>query len=335
MLLGQLVAVSFSTALFYTACSLRPRQYVLDRKQQKRLLFPLGIAMATIFFTPRVVGTDRFMPNLLLMHVALVVPLLIPPQLSVDPLTENRQRLPDISGLFILAVMVVHSSNPPLFPASLASYTEGFKRLYDIILSHPAQSSISLDVIWSAVAIACWFLTTGSLGAIVLKSALLVATLAGMWIRKTGINWTLVLSVLPIMGLVTFGLITLALGQVRGKNDAKRKQALQSLGIVEENVIPGTDKVPPSFASRRTVVGFWHPFWYVDPALQWDLHADPSNAGGGGERVLWTGIAHLQRTHPDVVSLVYTGDFPKASKEEILSKIKVSFDARVHGLAWH
>lgn len=41
--------------------------------------------------------------------------------------------------------------------------------------------------------------------------------------------------------------------------------------------------------------------------------------------MLWTAIAHVQKAHPDVVSLVYSGDFPTASKDEILSKIKVGF----------
>lgn len=63
--------------------------------------------------------------------------------------------------------------------------------------------------------------------------------------------------------------------------------------------------------------------------------ADFSNAGGGGERVLWTGIAHLQRVHPDVVSLVYTGDYPHASKEEILGKIKVTSQLAARMAAWH
>jgi alpha-1,2-mannosyltransferase len=49
-----------------------------------------------------------------------------------------------------------------------------------------------------------------------------------------------------------------------------------------------------------------------------------SNAGGGGERVLGTAIAYLQKTQPDVIALVYSGDYPKASKDEILGKIKVS-----------
>jgi hypothetical protein len=51
-----------------------------------------------------------------------------------------------------------------------------------------------------------------------------------------------------------------------------------------------------------------------------------SDAGGGGERVLWTAIAWAQRTHPGqrVLCVVYTGDYPAASKEEIVHKVKVS-----------
>lgn len=48
----------------------------------------------------------------------------------------------------------------------------------------------------------------------------------------------------------------------------------------------------------------------------------PSNAGGGGERVLWAAIAYLQRTEPNVVSAVYTGDIG-VSKEEIIEKVNV------------
>ena len=49
---------------------------------------------------------------------------------------------------------------------------------------------------------------------------------------------------------------------------------------------------------------------------------DESNAGGGGERVLWTAIAASQRTNPHVVNVVYTGD-TEASKEQIIGKAKV------------
>lgn len=47
-----------------------------------------------------------------------------------------------------------------------------------------------------------------------------------------------------------------------------------------------------------------------------------SNAGGGGERVLWTAIAHLQRTAPQLVMVVYTGDVD-VNREHIVEKVKV------------
>ena len=54
-----------------------------------------------------------------------------------------------------------------------------------------------------------------------------------------------------------------------------------------------------------------------------------SNAGGGGERVLWTAIALMQRTEPDVINVVYSGD-TDASKEQIIAKAKVRVCFRAH-----
>lgn len=52
----------------------------------------------------------------------------------------------------------------------------------------------------------------------------------------------------------------------------------------------------------KETVAFFHPY---------------ANAGGGGERVLWCAIRAMQRQHPSVTSVVFTGDIA-ASKEEIL-----------------
>jgi alpha-1,2-mannosyltransferase len=51
--------------------------------------------------------------------------------------------------------------------------------------------------------------------------------------------------------------------------------------------------------------------------------SNTSNAGGGGERVLWTAIASIQQRHPEVVSVVYSGDLD-ATKDQILVKVKAS-----------
>lgn len=52
-----------------------------------------------------------------------------------------------------------------------------------------------------------------------------------------------------------------------------------------------------------------------------------SNAGGGGERVLWAAVALLQRTSPDLISVVYSGD-GDAGKDKIIEKVKVSIYLR-------
>lgn len=51
---------------------------------------------------------------------------------------------------------------------------------------------------------------------------------------------------------------------------------------------------------------------------------DPvSNAGGGGERVLWTALAYMQRTSIENVYVIYTGD-RGVSKESMIEKVQVS-----------
>ena len=50
---------------------------------------------------------------------------------------------------------------------------------------------------------------------------------------------------------------------------------------------------------------------------------ETSNAGGGGERVLWTAIAHIQKEHKDIVSVVYSGD-RDVSKQDIIDTVQVS-----------
>ncbi|KAF7729975.1 asparagine-linked glycosylation protein [Apophysomyces ossiformis] len=83
--------------------------------------------------------------------------------------------------------------------------------------------------------------------------------------------------------------------RVQGNNARHRNHILQELGCTPE-------KTP-------TFLGFFHPY---------------CNAGGGGERVLWTAIRDVQREFPEVISVVYTGD-TDCSKEHILLKVKTRF----------
>lgn len=68
----------------------------------------------------------------------------------------------------------------------------------------------------------------------------------------------------------------------------------------------------------------YFPFFFI-------LHSNHlSNAGGGGERVLYEAISQHQKHDPRLVIVVYTGDFPGASKAEILSKARQRFGIDVN-----
>lgn len=58
------------------------------------------------------------------------------------------------------------------------------------------------------------------------------------------------------------------------------------------------------------IAGFFHPY---------------CNAGGGGERVLWTAIRDIQQKYPHVASVVYTGD-TDVDKDAILERVRNRFN---------
>ena len=49
-----------------------------------------------------------------------------------------------------------------------------------------------------------------------------------------------------------------------------------------------------------------------------------SNAGGGGERVLWAAIRATQKRWPNAKCIVYTGD-NEVDKASMLARVKVGF----------
>ncbi|KAF8895230.1 mannosyltransferase [Infundibulicybe gibba] len=103
-------------------------------------------------------------------------------------------------------------------------------------------------------------------------------------------------AVLSLVFLFPCLLLVVYIWNLRSTNAQRRTAILKQLGV--EHV------------ERKRIVAFFHPY---------------CNAGGGGERVLWTAIAALQRTEPDVINVVYSGD-TDASKSEIISKVKSRFD---------
>jgi hypothetical protein len=74
------------------------------------------------------------------------------------------------------------------------------------------------------------------------------------------------------------------------------------------------------------IIGFFHPFWYAMMILKGAClvtYSCDSNAGGGGERVLWEAVHATQKRWPRATCVIYTGDH-EVGKTEMLERVKVS-----------
>ncbi|KAF7302656.1 hypothetical protein HMN09_00900200 [Mycena chlorophos] len=96
-----------------------------------------------------------------------------------------------------------------------------------------------------------------------------------------------------MFGFIPFGLVLMVVAFIYFRAQNQRRRVLDSLSL------PPTTKT----------LAFFHPY---------------CNAGGGGERVLWVAVAYTQRTRPDILCVVYTGDIG-ATKESILEKAQSRF----------
>nr|AIT18233.1 TerpI [Mucor circinelloides] len=85
---------------------------------------------------------------------------------------------------------------------------------------------------------------------------------------------------------------------IKNTTEENRLQLLQELGPAAANI------------DQPLFLGFFHPY---------------CNAGGGGERVLWTALRDVQRDFSNVICVVYTGDI-EATKEQIINKVKTNFN---------
>ncbi|WWD21459.1 hypothetical protein CI109_105944 [Kwoniella shandongensis] len=322
MLLGQLVAISVATALFLVAMSLHPRINAGPRSAPLYIAFPLAMAFVPIYLLPKHAGTDKFMSSLLWLHGALLLPLTTPP--IGDNASTGRQigfiPFPALYTVLTGIAISIHAQATTTFLHSLPKHQAVIPRLIKTIFSHPAQASISLDVIWVFAILISWFVLSGPTYLRLVKGAV-VAACAGVGVaRYTGVNWGLIASVVPILILLSIGWGMMTLQSIRTKNGVKRKELLAKMGLPEEEMVMGTESKPPSKTGKRLVVGFWHPY---------------CNAGGGGERVLWTAIRHVQKSEKETLVLVYSGDYPAASKEDILVKVNDRFQIALDSSRLH
>ena len=163
MVLGQLVAISVATNLFFLTLVITSQT-----KEQKKgtrstsisppfLWFSVLAALVTVGLSPYT--TEKtFLPNLLVMHVLLVLPLL---PFTYDICSQLSIR---IKTLYILTALVSHVLRVHTtviaydsLPEDAQSVSGFLSSAWTVLHSHPAQSSIGWDVIWTTISVIVWF----------------------------------------------------------------------------------------------------------------------------------------------------------------------------------
>ena len=161
MILGQLVAISVASNLFYLALSLsktRPQDSTRHGFATPTLWLSILASLLTVALSP-FTSTKTFLPNLLAMHALIVIPLLSP-QPAQDRPTRFSISIKSLYTLIAVISLVLRLRTTAIALLSLpgpSRTVQGFvSSAIDILHSHPAQSSIGWDVIWTSISFAVW-----------------------------------------------------------------------------------------------------------------------------------------------------------------------------------
>jgi hypothetical protein len=158
MLFGQIVAISTASSLFYVAVIAKRASHGRDsnaanRHQMAPLVLVLSVllSLASVAISPSVSGTKWFLPNLLAMHALLFVPLLSSNDHPSVPASQLYQAIALIS--IILRTRSVGLAWKPLGSPSVSNFVSEARQT---LSSHPAQSSIGWDIVWTGIVFITW-----------------------------------------------------------------------------------------------------------------------------------------------------------------------------------
>ncbi|KAK7457185.1 hypothetical protein VKT23_010484 [Stygiomarasmius scandens] len=211
MLLGQLVAISVACNLFYLALSLSPKTQK-QRSQSLRakpiLWLSILTSLSTVAYTPYT-SEQTFFPNLLIMHATLTIPLLY--------VSFGKDSSSNASGWFSISFKTLYTivfiltsllrirtyisafKAVPYYTASESRLLSAInllplvEALWQTLHSHPAQSSIGWDAVWTSGSFVMWAWLEGA-SPLSLRS-LLVNTIVG----SAGVMAPLVELVSPVV----------------------------------------------------------------------------------------------------------------------------------------
>ncbi|KAH8833460.1 hypothetical protein DL96DRAFT_1811929 [Flagelloscypha sp. PMI_526] len=153
MLLGQFVAISVASNLFYLAIALSPVNpppvSASGTRAPKRLWLSVLLGLFTVGYSPKTSFTDNtFAINLAVMHICLFIPLLFQKSINGGPHSISIADFASFmsTGTLLLRSLHLYKMMPELF---------SWQHL-DTLHSHPAQSSIGYDVVWTGISYLVW-----------------------------------------------------------------------------------------------------------------------------------------------------------------------------------
>lgn len=159
MLLGQVVAISVASNLFCLSLVLltsskdqRHDETRTPKSPPAILWFSVLVALITVTRSPQT--TDKtFLLNLLTMHATIVLPLVLP--MSRGPY-ETQTMYAVVGGISATLHTQTTLHAFVALPRDARSLLGFAKSAWTTIHSHPAQSSITWDVIWTFISFGIW-----------------------------------------------------------------------------------------------------------------------------------------------------------------------------------
>jgi hypothetical protein len=164
MLLGQVVAISVASALFFMVMLSVPISGTVSPTKISTLLVTSVLGIITVLISPFVATGEYFMLNLLVMHALLIFPLFNAKSPSNNPASVPIRSVAYIAILYSLAAgtnISIYIDRWLICLSNMSDMKEAISTLFSIVFQHPAQSSISFDIMCINLISIVWMINDG------------------------------------------------------------------------------------------------------------------------------------------------------------------------------